>query len=214
MKLKKYLKESTLYVEIKNLPDWAKDILKKEGIRKAVHTKAGITHNIGHNWHDSNCMDIILWKDNKIKSVSYCGGPAINDRPDILQWKNGVDVSLKNGEMIMVINSYPKGASLYVHPDDIKPLLDAPTTSSDMSPGEIFSLYLTRSMTSSYRKGAAASAGVDYDGSIKLLKSKKLVSGGGGITTQGKNFLSSYLQSMGLREYTTEFELAKKLGLS
>jgi hypothetical protein len=208
------LKESTLYVEIKNLPDWAKDILKKEGIRKAVHTKAGITHNIGHNWHDSNCMDIILWKDNKIKSVSYCGGPAINDRPDILQWKNGVDVSLKNGEMIMVIYSYPKHAELFVHPDDIKPLLNAPTTSSDMSPGEIFSLYITRSLKSFARKNAAAEVNVDYDSSIKLLKSKNLVSSNGAITTQGKNFLSSYFQSLGMREYTNEWEVAKKLGLS
>lgn len=214
MKLKQYLKESTLYVETKNLPDWAKNILKKEGIRKPVSTKAGITHNIGHNWHDSNCMDIILWKDNKIKSVSYCGGPAINDRPDILQWKNGVDVSLKNGEMIMVISSYPKGASLYVHPDDIKPLLDAPTTSSDMTPGEIFSLYITRSLKSAARKHSAAAVNVDYDGCVKLLKSKNLVSNGGGITTQGKNFLSSYFQSLGMREYTSEWEVAKKLGLA
>jgi hypothetical protein len=213
MKFKQYIIESVLHVDIKNLPDWVKTILKKDGIRKPVSTNAGITHNIGSNWHDSNCMDIHLWKDNKVKTVSYCGGPAMNDRPDIAQWKNGVNVTLKHGEMILIINSYPKRAELYVHPDDIKPLLDAPTTSADMSSDEVFSLYITRSIKSSYRVDIAIGYGVDYFGAIKLLKSKNLVSSNGAITTQGKNFLETYLPTLGLNPHTNEFALADKLGL-
>lgn len=213
MRLKQYLKESILHVDIKNLPDWAKEILKKEGIRKAVETKAGVTHNIGSNWHDSNCMDIHFWRDNKVKTISYCGGPAINDRPEIAQLKNGMNITLKHGEMIMIVNSYPKLAELYVHPDDVKPLLDAPTTSSDMSADEVFSLYITNSLKSNYRVDTAMNYGVDFFSAVKLLKSKKMLSSNGAITTQGKNFLASYLPTLGLNVHTNEYALADKLGL-
>jgi hypothetical protein len=51
-----------MYVDVKNLPDWVKKILIKDGIRKAPEVKIGITHRIPGNWHDSDIQTLYFYK--------------------------------------------------------------------------------------------------------------------------------------------------------
>lgn len=207
-----YLKEQERYISKKDVPDWVQKILKSERIGKDVRVTIGTSVDIGGNWHDGNVRRIYLYSGGKIKSLSGAGGMGINDSPDERRAKQGFATQLTPDKMILITNTYPKSAELYVHPDALAKMITEPD--QQLSPEEYVVLVATRSLKASYqgrpiRKDAVQGYGIDFDTIKNQLISKGMLNRNGAINKNGKNALLAKF------DYPTidVDQAAKKLGL-
>jgi hypothetical protein len=192
MRFLQYLTEQERYIAIKDAPDWVKKILKSERIGKDLRVKIGTSVDIGGNWHDGNVRRVYLYAGGKIKSLSGAGGMGVNDSPSERRAKQGFATQLTPDKMILITNTYPKMAELYVHPDAIAKMIAEPE--QQLSAAEYLVLVATRGLKASYqgrpiRKDTCEMYGVDYDTTKAQLISKGLLNRNGAINKNGKNAL-------------------------
>jgi hypothetical protein len=192
MRLKKYLTEQERYIAIKDAPNWVQKILKSARIGKDLRVTIGGSVDIGGNWHDGNVRRVYLYQGGQIKMLSGAGGPGVNDSPSERRAKEGFATKLDANKMVLITNTYPKQAELYVHPDAMAKMIAEPD--QDITPEEYLVLVATRSLKASYqgrpiRKDECARYGVDYDTAKAQLIGKGLLNRNGAINKNGKNAL-------------------------
>jgi hypothetical protein len=184
---------ATKYVSVKDLPDWVKRVLGRS-FKKDVEVEIGDTVRTGGNWHDANVMDIYLYDRGKVAHQSAIGGQSPWDTANQSQVKKGFETRLNKDKMILITNTYPKTAKLYVHPDAMIKALDEPK--QNITGEEYFVLAVTRGLKASYaggkpRKDTAEAYGINYEMTVKQLISKGLLNRNGAINKNGKNALLS-----------------------
>ena len=212
MRLKKYITEASKYVSPRDLPNWVQGVLKSHRIGSDIEVIIGDKVNTSGNWHDANVMDVYLFDRGKIKSQKAIGGQSMFDRGAEAQVKRGFETKLTRDKMILITNTYPKSAKLYVHPDAMLKALDEPK--QDITDHEYLVLAITRGLKASYqgrplRKDTAAEYDVDYDTVKQQLISKGLLNRNGAINKNGKNALIAKFDNAFI-EYSN---LARKLGI-
>jgi hypothetical protein len=114
--------------------------------------------------------------------------------------------------MILITNTYPKTAKLYVHPDALIKALEE--HGQQLTPEEYMVLAITRGLKASYmgrplRADTAAEYGIDYDTVKMQLISKGMLNRNGAINKNGKNALASEFGDA----FMTYDRIAKKYGI-
>ena len=208
MKFKQYLNEGLRVVSIKDLPNWVKKILKSKGIRKDVEVDISNKAIIGSNWHDANVMNVYLYKGGKIESQIAIGSQSPNDSKKERQVKQGFTTNLDINKMILVTNTYPKNAKLYVHPDSMAKMIENEPT-NDLSKEELLILKIISSLKPFARRKEAEAYNIDFNSIVDTLKNKKYLMKNGGINKNGKNMLINKFGSAFIQIIT----VAKKLGI-
>lgn len=189
MRFLSYLKEQVKYISIKDAPDWVKEILGKA--KYDLEVIVGSDVSTGGNWHDYNVMRVYLYQGGRVSVQSAAGGPSINDTERERKVKDGFNVKLTPDKMVLITNSYPKGARLYVHPNAMsKVFLEEPK--QDITPEEYLALVATKSLKASYaggkpREQECMKYGVNYETAKAQLISKGLLNKNGAINKHGKN---------------------------
>lgn len=202
---------ATKYISVKDLPDWVRRTLGR-GFKRDVEVEIGETVRTGGNWHDANVMNVYLYNKGKVAHQSAIGGQSPWDTSNQSQVKKGFETRLNKDKMILITNSYPKSAKLYVHPDAMIKSLDEPK--QNITDEEYMVLAITRGLKASYagrplRKDTAEEYGINYEMTIKQLISKGLVNRNGAINKNGKNALAS-----GFNDAFVNYEtLARKFGM-
>lgn len=212
MRFLDYLNEQVKYVAIKNLPDWVKKILKSKGIKSDVEVIIGSDVSIGGNWHDYNVMDIYLYNAGRIEPQKAIGGMGPNDTQRERQVKQGFKTKLSQDKMILITNTYPKNATLYVSPDAMAKQLDD-GQKQEITSEEYLVLVITRSLKASYmgenqREKEARRYNIDFRTIVNQLISKGLLNKNGAINTNGKNALLDKFD-----RHLDAYQAANKLGL-
>ncbi len=205
------IKSKEFSIDIKDMPNWVKNILSTHKIKGNLSYEAVKEADIGGNWHDANVRTIYLYEKGKIKQVSGAGGVSPNDSKEERLAKQGFKTVLVPDRMVLVVNSYPKSAKLYVHPDAMGELLDD-KIDANLSAEELLALLATKQLKSSYRRDELSRFGVKYDDHVAALKKKGLLSNSGGITTTGRNVIENELEKIGLNAISPIMQVAKKLG--
>lgn len=191
--LSEVLSESSMSIAIKDAPNWVKKILKNMKMRKDIEVTVGVDHSIPGTWHDNNLVTLYFYKNGKVQEQegSYGGQNPYTSREKNIVNK-GFKIKLSSlDEMLLRTNTYPKTATLYVHPDAMVKMLPEPAT--DLTALEKAVLFVTRSLKSFARKEEADSYGIsgrDYDSAKKSLIEKGLLKKNGSITPNGKNAIS------------------------
>ena len=203
---------ATKYVSPRDLPDWVRRILKDKGIGKDVEVEISDNVRTSGNWHDANVMDIFLYDKGKIANQHAIGGLSVNDTGREAQVKRGFETRLSKDKMILITNTYPKGAKLYVHPDAFIKALEEPK--QQLSNDEYMVLVITKGLKSSYmgrplRKDTAEEYKIDYDMVKNQLISKGLLNRNGAINKHGRNAI---LDKFG-QGSTDPSSIARKLGV-
>lgn len=106
-------------IPYRDLPGWAKAICKQEGLRPVrITVKVGEGARCGGNWHDANVKRVHFCRGGDVATViSPNGDNAINaTRLELAVYDYGFVQKLEPGDMILVTNTYPKKADLFVHP--------------------------------------------------------------------------------------------------
>jgi hypothetical protein len=211
MKLRDYfLNESILIVSFNDLPEWVKSIMKSKSMKKDVEVIIDSDVNLPGNWHDNNIMEIFAYKNGKVNSEKVIGGQTMFDKPKETAIKKGLKFKLNPGEMILVTYTHPKMAKLYAHPNDMnKIMLDEPTSKDELTPEEIVSLSIVKSLKSVARKEEAMRYGLQFDEIKQSLIKKGYLAKNGSINTKGKNALLKYSEG----KYVQLWSLADKLGV-
>lgn len=203
MRLQSFLNEGKMYVSPKDLPDWVKNILKEKYIGKdiVVHTVTDI--RLGNNWHDANVRYIYLYEKGEIEHVAGTGEMGPWDSKSELLAKQGFKATLNQDRMILVTNTYPKSAELYVHPDAMIKALPK-QEDDDLSIQEKACLIITRSLKSFARREQANRYNVDHDKYLPGLIEKGYLAKNKALTKKGKNYLLSNnlndLHQLGLKK--------------
>lgn len=208
MKFKQYLEEAKKYVSKKDLPDWVKRILKQKKIGKEIMVEIGTNVNIGSNWHDANVKEIFGYDKGKVSSVTAIGTMQLGDTKKDIQAKKGFKTKLNPDRMILVTNTYPKSATLYVHPDAVIKALE-PEVENELSKEEIMLLFITRGLKPSFRRQEAASYGIDYNSVSQTLINKGYLMKNKAINKKGKNYLLTFEKGKHMQDH----EVADKLGI-
>ena len=192
MQLKQYLElneNKKIFVQRKDLPIWVINKLKEHSFAKDIEVRVGEVADVAPVVHDANVKTVYLYDNNKIKEYSLIGGQAINDNDRDFKLKKGYKHNLTKNQMILVINSFPKSAFLYVHPQSMNPIL--PSNEDNLSNEELMFLAITKGLKSFARKQEAQDYGLEYD-SLKIEMIRKgYLNKNGSINTKGKNALLS-----------------------
>lgn len=190
-KIEQYLNEETKqYIDTKDTPDWVKPIVKKSGIAKPILVVIAPNVRIPSNWHDANVRYIYLYDKGKIVSITGIGCPSVNDTQEETVAKEGFTADLNINRMVLLVQTYPKAATLYVSPESMGNLL--PTENkSDLTPEESMALYALKAFKSSYRRSELERYNVNFDKALPGLISKGLATKMGSITKEGRNLMLS-----------------------
>jgi hypothetical protein len=207
MRFLKHLKEAVQVVSPKDLPDWVRKILKQKGMRKDITVNVASKVDIGGNWHDANVRDVYVYEKGKIKNIHGIGGMGPWDSKTERIAKTGFTDKLTIDRMVLVTNTYPKNAELYVHPDAMIKAIGMEERGDDLSKEEILTLRIVQGLKSFARRREAQEFGIDFDSMAEQLKNKGYLMKNGAISKKGKNFM--------LAKYSKDdiFGLAKKLGI-
>ena len=197
-KIDRLLGETVRYVSPRDLPDWVKKVLKSHKIAKDVEVEITDKVSTSGNWHDANVMDVYLYDRGKVAHQHAIGGQSMFDTGKEAQIKKGFQTRLTKDKMILITNTYPKVAKLYVHPDAMIKALDEPK--QDITDEEYMVLVITRGLKASYqgrplRKDTAAEYGIDYETVKAQLISKGLLNRNGAINKNGRNVLIAKFDS-------------------
>jgi len=200
------------YVAPRDLPDWVQRVLKGKKIGKDVAVEIGDRVVTSGNWHDANVMDVYLYDRGKVAHQMAIGGQSPWDSGKEAQVKKGFETTLNKEKMILITNTYPKTAKLYVHPDAMIKALDEPK--QQLTPEEYMVLAITRGLKAAYgggypRKEASAEYGIDYETVKAQLISKGMLNRAGAINKEGKNALASAFDNAFI-DYSS---IAKKYGM-
>ena len=207
------LDEGTVrYVSPRDLPDWVQRVLKGKKIGKDVAVEVGDRVVTSGNWHDANVMDVYLYDRGKVAHQMAIGGQSPWDTGKEAQVKKGFETTLNKDKMILITNTYPKTAKLYVHPDAMIKALDEPK--QQLTPEEYMVLAITRGLKAAYaggypRKDTSAEYGIDYDTVKNQLISKGMLNRAGAINKNGKNALASAFDNA----FVDYHAIAKKFGM-
>lgn len=203
MRLQLFLNENKMYVSPKDLPDWVKSILKEKHIGKDIVVQTVTEINLGNNWHDANVRYIYLYEKGQIKHVAGAGEMGPWDSKEELLAKQGFKATLNQDRMILVTNTYPKTAELYVHPEAMIKALPK-QEDNDLSTEEKACLIITRSLKSFARREEAVRYGVNYEKCLPGLIEKGYLAKNKALTKKGKNYLLSNnlndLHNLGLKD--------------
>ena len=215
--LEKYLggtldEGKTKYVSVRDLPDWARKVLKSHRIAKDVEVEISDKVRTSGNWHDANVMDVYLYDRGKVAHQHAIGGQSPWDSARENQIKKGFETTLNKDRMILVTNTYPKTAKLYVHPDAMIQALEEPK--QELTKEEYLVLAITRGLKASYqgrplRKDTAAEYGIDYDTIKAQLISKGMLNRNGAINKNGKNALAAKFDNA----FIDYMSIARKYGM-
>lgn len=208
MKFKQYLEEAKKYVSKKDLPDWVKKILKQKKIGKEIMVEIGANVDVPSNWHDANVKEIFGYDKGKVHSVSAIGTMSLGDTKKDIQAKKGFKTKLTPDKMILVTDTYPKKATLYVHPDAMIKALES-ENGDDLSNEEIMLLFITRGLKPAFRREHAASYGIDYNSISQSLINKGYLMKNRAINKKGKNYLLNFEDGKHMQDH----QVADKLGM-
>lgn len=208
MRLLKYLNENLKYVSKKDLPNWVKKVLKEKKIGKEILVKIGANVKVGSNWHDANVRYIYGYDKGKVKAIPAIGTMSLGDTKKDIKAKKGFETKLTPDKMILVTDSYPKKATLYVHPDAVIKALEN-EDEDNLSNEEIMLLYITRGLKPAFRRQEAASYGIDYNSVSQSLINKGYLMKNRAINKKGKNFLLNFEKGKHMQDH----EVADKLGI-
>jgi len=90
--------------------------------------------------------------------------------------------------MIMVTNTYPKSAKLYVHPDAMMKSLPA-EEKDDLSKEEKLVIAIMKGLKAFARRKEAGRYGINYDSILQQVIGKGYATKGKAISKKGKNYL-------------------------
>jgi len=192
MRFKQYISEALLFVSIKDLPDWVKKVLKQKKIGKDVKVETTTKVKIGSNWHDANVRDIFAYKNGKVMSQMAIGTMQLGDTKKDIQAKQGFETPITPDQMILVTDTYPKQAKLYVHPDTMIKALEPPSNVKELAGPEILILVITRGRKPAFRREEAARFGLDYNSISLSLINKGFLMKNKAMNKKGKNFLLTH----------------------
>lgn len=192
-----------IIISKKEAPDWVKPILGNSYPNIDVIVKD--VHNLYH-WHDADVMDVYFFvgdgkgggtvtnsytaasEDNFINSDKE--SQALHTGTEVKLWPNSV---YGKPMMILVTHTYPKKAELLVHPENIPKQLESDKEPTDLSKEELSVLAIIKGFVSSYRKDYYRRYRIkNYEEIINKLKEKGYLSGNGGISIKGKNYLQNF----------------------
>ena len=193
-----YITENTSkIIDVKNAPDWVKAKLKEYGIRRGLKVNIGSKGEIPPNWHDANMRTLYFFKDGRIEKIAAPSYDTVASSSDAEKASyKGFKFSFENpDQMILLINSTPKSAELFVHPQAVAKMLDE--VPEDISKNEKIVLVATRSLKSSYAgekdfrfNEARRVTGItkeEWNEAKQSLISKGFLSKTGRITNRGRN---------------------------
>lgn len=199
MRIMEVLQESLSksFIDVRDCPDWVKVILSKEGIRKAVKLKVGEEVSTPSNWNEANMKILFFYNKGKVQQQAGAFTDSIlssNRKEQAVH--EGIKLRFENpDQMILELNSYPKNATLYVHPDAMNKLL--PDEKDDVTEDEEIVLVATRMWKNTYGKeknlrfkNANRAKGITqerWDKAKENLIRNKYLTKSGAITTKGKN---------------------------
>jgi len=206
MRLANYLNESVMWIAQRDLPNWVRPILKDHGYGKDVKIVVAEEADVPSKSFEYSVRTIYFYEKGKVGSVSGTGSIHPLDNKASAIAKNDFKVALNRDRMVLTIDTHPKLAELFVHPDAMGGILPAPND-SELSNEELLCLLITRALKSSYRREEAKRYGINYDKMVLSLKAKGLVTTNGAINKEGKNLL---IDRVGNKDI---FWLAKDLGM-
>lgn len=210
MKLKEYLVESdVLFISSKDLPEWAKKILKDHGISGSVKVHSGTEFSYPHNWHDANVQKVYFWYGgNSVQGFNAANQEdyTVSTPTQRAAYNGEVKIPLVDKEglrkplMFLVTNTYPKNAEIYVHPNMMPKQMEGPTEDK-FTDEEKAVLYAIKCYLSAYRVDRLNSTcrinKQKYDQIVSQLKAKKALMGNGAMTPETKTFISNESQKDG-----------------
>lgn len=199
MKIMEVLHESfsKSFIDVRDCPDWVKKVLSKEGLRRPVKLKVGVEVNTPSNWNEANHKILYLYNNGEVQKQSGAFTDSIlssNKKEQAVH--NGIKVRFENpDQMILEVNTYPKGATLYVHPEAMNKFISQ--EKDDVSKDEETVLIATRMWKNTYGgqknlrfKNAQRETGITQERWEKakenLIKNKYLTKAGA-LTTKGRN---------------------------
>lgn len=189
MRFIEYINEQKMFVKPNDLPQWVKDKLKYHSYRKDIEVIIDENADVDPVVHDANVKTIYLYDKGNIKEITLIGGVHINDNDKDFKLKRGFKHTLTREQMILVVNSFPKTAFLYVHPQSMNTIL--PQNNNELSKEELLFLAITKGLKSFARKQECNDYGVEYDSLKNVLINKGYLNKNGSINTLGKNMLLS-----------------------
>lgn len=147
---------SSIHIEYRDLPDWAKGVLADIGMRPtSIEVRIGEGAAIPGSWHDNNRPTLYLFDAafNRVSRIDGNYGGSSNmfsaaADPAARSLNRGFSVTLTDNVMLMLVNSYPKSVRMFVHPDSL--LAKLPPKDEGVTWAMRVVLVATRSLKSSY----------------------------------------------------------------
>jgi hypothetical protein len=151
----------------------------------------------------------LRWGEGSRRQFFIIDGAAVREVLPATSWPNCGEQTIQLHPGIIVVERHTfcgkdMGVVIYACPQDVNPSLFAPV--EELSEHEKFVLYATRSLKASYGGqtrfqmfnqtlrcyGRSELSQQEWDATVKLLKSKKLLNARGAITVDGKNAVSNF----------------------
>lgn len=175
-------------VRTSDIPVWAQRCIDQESKRYASSRRlrecdVQVTDHasIPTNWHDANARSIYLYDGNQSQRIVDTGyESAINDPRGSFFGREGR--TFQPGEGILIIDSYPRMATLYVPEFQFKQELPPVLTEHEQKIVCIIRTYIPKARQSYFRK----IGGVTTD-DFRKLQEKGILTRANALTLVGKN---------------------------
>ncbi len=108
-----------IHIPFRDLPEWAKRVCSERKLRPTkIPVYVGDKARCGGNWHDANVKEVHFHRGGETASIHSANGDNyINcDRLERAVYDYGFEQPLQPGDMILVTNTYPRKAEIFVHP--------------------------------------------------------------------------------------------------
>lgn len=197
MKVIEVLRESASisHIDVKDAPDWVRRTLK--GFRKPIKLKIGAEVSTPSNWHEANKKVLFFYNKGRVERQDGAFSDSIlfSDKKERAV-HDGIKVRLENADqMLLETNTYPKTATLYVHPDAMNKMISH--DKDEVPKDEEIVLIATRMWKNTYGgeknlrfKNAKRSTGITqerWDKAKENLIKNKYLTKAGALTTKGRN---------------------------
>jgi hypothetical protein len=176
-------------VATKELPLRLAQEVQLRGI-KTVTVQIGTTVKIGGNWHDLNKITLVAVNTatGEVKTEEgWYGNVGMFGTAKETAINQGFEATLLDASSFIVeFDTYPKGATVYAHPDAVSKLLPAPV---DLTELQKKALYVIKSYTSPGRYDEARRLGMPravFEEVKQGLQTLGLLTKSGALTLAGK----------------------------
>jgi len=179
----------------KDFPSWVKKVFKDNNLSfGTISIEANVEPLIGGQIVDYNVMRVFFYSNGKIEKQNVANYDTLlgSTKKEQALYQGGKirlwdEVVPGKPQMILVTNTHPKKAILYVHPNQMPKQIE--DKNIDLTDDEKKVLLITKSYTSAYRNEYFKRYGVfaKLDAIRDSLKAKGLLTANKAINVAGKN---------------------------